>query len=159
MLIPKILKAMGLNSSTALFLASLFLFAPFSVTLASIAVGYLLNKIVGIGLFQSALLFITSVFACVSTLGFALILNKKAHFRFEWSDDAEDMESDPDQDAEDTALVEHFIKEMKLKAPPKYYGKVFGKVGRNEPCPCGSGKKYKACCLNHQDAASDDIPF
>lgn len=22
----------------------------------------------------------------------------------------------------------------------------FGKVGRNEPCPCGSGKKYKKCC-------------
>jgi SEC-C motif-containing protein len=21
------------------------------------------------------------------------------------------------------------------------------KVGRNEPCPCGSGKKYKKCCL------------
>ncbi len=21
------------------------------------------------------------------------------------------------------------------------------KVGRNDPCPCGSGKKYKACCL------------
>jgi SWIM/SEC-C metal-binding protein len=20
------------------------------------------------------------------------------------------------------------------------------KVGRNEPCPCGSGKKYKICC-------------
>ena len=20
------------------------------------------------------------------------------------------------------------------------------KVGRNEPCPCGSGKKYKQCC-------------
>lgn len=20
------------------------------------------------------------------------------------------------------------------------------KVGRNEPCPCGSGKKYKFCC-------------
>jgi preprotein translocase subunit SecA len=19
-------------------------------------------------------------------------------------------------------------------------------VGRNEPCPCGSGKKYKKCC-------------
>jgi preprotein translocase subunit SecA len=24
------------------------------------------------------------------------------------------------------------------RAPPK--------VGRNEPCPCGSGKKYKKCC-------------
>ena len=21
------------------------------------------------------------------------------------------------------------------------------KTGRNEPCPCGSGKKYKKCCL------------
>ena len=21
----------------------------------------------------------------------------------------------------------------------------WGKVGRNQPCPCGSGKKYKAC--------------
>ena len=20
------------------------------------------------------------------------------------------------------------------------------KVGRNDPCPCGSGKKYKHCC-------------
>ncbi len=24
--------------------------------------------------------------------------------------------------------------------------KVTDKVGRNDPCPCGSGKKYKACC-------------
>jgi preprotein translocase subunit SecA len=23
----------------------------------------------------------------------------------------------------------------------------FAKVGRNERCPCGSGKKYKNCCL------------
>ena len=22
------------------------------------------------------------------------------------------------------------------------------KIGRNDPCPCGSGKKYKQCCLN-----------
>jgi hypothetical protein len=22
------------------------------------------------------------------------------------------------------------------------------KTGRNEPCPCGSGKKYKRCCLD-----------
>lgn len=21
------------------------------------------------------------------------------------------------------------------------------KVGRNDPCPCGSGKKYKRCCI------------
>lgn len=25
-------------------------------------------------------------------------------------------------------------------------GRPTTKVGRNEPCPCGSGKKYKKCC-------------
>ena len=24
------------------------------------------------------------------------------------------------------------------------------KIGRNAPCPCGSGKKYKKCCLSAQ---------
>jgi len=24
--------------------------------------------------------------------------------------------------------------------------RVAQKVGRNDPCPCGSGKKYKKCC-------------
>src|SRR5437867_4481641 len=27
------------------------------------------------------------------------------------------------------------------------------KVGRNDPCPCGSGKKYKKCCLEKDQAA------
>ncbi|WP_124728432.1 preprotein translocase subunit SecA [Staphylospora marina] len=27
------------------------------------------------------------------------------------------------------------------------------KVGRNDPCPCGSGKKYKNCCLKTEKAA------
>ena len=29
-----------------------------------------------------------------------------------------------------------------------------GKIGRNEPCPCGSGKKFKRCCLGKEP----DIP-
>ena len=32
---------------------------------------------------------------------------------------------------------EQKVKQIKLEQP---------KVGRNEPCPCGSGKKYKKCC-------------
>ena len=27
------------------------------------------------------------------------------------------------------------------------------KTGRNDPCHCGSGKKYKKCCLAKDDAA------
>lgn len=29
------------------------------------------------------------------------------------------------------------------------------KIGRNEPCPCGSGKKYKKCCLNKLTISSN----
>lgn len=27
------------------------------------------------------------------------------------------------------------------------------KAGRNDPCPCGSGQKYKRCCLPRDEAA------
>ncbi|EMS77447.1 SEC-C metal-binding domain-containing protein [Desulfotignum phosphitoxidans] len=30
------------------------------------------------------------------------------------------------------------------------------KIGRNQPCPCGSGEKYKKCCLNKPK--SDSLP-
>jgi preprotein translocase subunit SecA len=33
--------------------------------------------------------------------------------------------------------------ENQAKAKPVRTGP---KVGRNDPCPCGSGKKYKQCC-------------
>lgn len=29
---------------------------------------------------------------------------------------------------------------------PETYKREGPKVGRNDPCPCGSGKKYKKCC-------------
>ncbi|MCF7885807.1 MAG: SEC-C domain-containing protein, partial [Candidatus Marinimicrobia bacterium] len=29
---------------------------------------------------------------------------------------------------------------------PQPYEREKPKVGRNDPCPCGSGKKYKHCC-------------
>jgi len=30
------------------------------------------------------------------------------------------------------------------------------KPGRNDRCPCGSGKKYKACCLTRDEAAENE---
>jgi hypothetical protein len=30
-------------------------------------------------------------------------------------------------------------------------------IGRNDPCPCGSGKKFKKCCLSKEcDSARQD---
>ena len=33
-----------------------------------------------------------------------------------------------------------------------------GKIGRNQPCPCGSGRKYKHCCLPAQQAGTAGQP-
>ncbi|MBO7453742.1 MAG: SEC-C domain-containing protein [Clostridiales bacterium] len=34
-----------------------------------------------------------------------------------------------------------------VNAIPKHIrNRVFSNIGRNEHCPCGSGKKYKNCC-------------
>jgi len=34
-----------------------------------------------------------------------------------------------------------------LRTGPAPVKAAHPKVGRNDPCPCGSGKKYKQCCL------------
>ena len=36
---------------------------------------------------------------------------------------------------------------MEVPPTPKQMARKPPKVGRNEPCPCGSGKKFKKCCL------------
>lgn len=33
-------------------------------------------------------------------------------------------------------------------APVEQFRRAAPKVGRNDPCPCGSGKKHKKCCLD-----------
>ncbi|MCW2316319.1 SEC-C motif-containing protein [Rhodoblastus acidophilus] len=37
----------------------------------------------------------------------------------------------------------HFAGEISIKNAPVVLGE---RAGRNDPCPCGSGKKYKKCC-------------
>ncbi|MCL1998900.1 MAG: DUF1186 domain-containing protein [Turicibacter sp.] len=34
---------------------------------------------------------------------------------------------------------------------------INAKIGRNDPCPCGSGKKYKKCCYNTQTKEHSDL--
>jgi hypothetical protein len=49
-----------------------------------------------------------------------------------WSEGTDDSRTGEDDAGDFSAVNEPY------RAPPK--------VGRNEPCPCGSGKKYKKCC-------------
>ena len=36
------------------------------------------------------------------------------------------------------------------EAAPETVRRSGPKIGRNDPCPCGSGRKYKACCMRKQ---------
>lgn len=42
-------------------------------------------------------------------------------------------------------------------AKTKYTRRVGIKVGCNDLCPCGSGKKYKKCCMEDERIVAEDI--
>jgi preprotein translocase subunit SecA len=48
-----------------------------------------------------------------------------------------------DEENFDRAFEEAFAEYEEIQQPA-----VSVKIGRNEPCPCGSGKKYKKCCID-----------
>jgi uncharacterized protein len=49
--------------------------------------------------------------------------------------------------AEVAALWQRQISESEAMPGQATGAKVGSKTGRNDPCPCGSGRKYKKCCL------------
>ena len=74
---------------------------------------------------------------------------------FNWRGDLEDIEIDlglrKERETERPKnelqkLIEAY--EMEDKYEPLLPIEVEPKIGRNDPCPCGSGKKYKKCCIN-----------
>nr|WP_277815905.1 SEC-C metal-binding domain-containing protein [Roseovarius sp. A46] len=41
----------------------------------------------------------------------------------------------------------YFLKRRDIYTPPsRTFTRSGDKTGRNDPCPCGSGKKFKQCC-------------
>ena len=44
-------------------------------------------------------------------------------------------------------LLGRYLRKMELPPTDKQLGRKPPRVGRNEPCPCGSGKKFKRCCF------------
>ncbi len=66
-----------------------------------------------------------------------------------WDED-EDAEEDYEDDEEDfVPRLAEDIDDAATASPPIHRERP--PVGRNDPCPCGSGKKFKKCCLKKQD--------
>lgn len=66
-----------------------------------------------------------------------------------WRKEDADAEGEHDDAIDDGSLDEDAY------FPPTYV-RVTAKVGRNDPCPCGSGKKYKRCCFVHDQELERD---
>lgn len=64
----------------------------------------------------------------------------------EWSEETQSRYQDLNEDWRffETPRLQRYEQTVTQFVPPQEPD-VLGRVGRNEPCPCGSGKKYKKC--------------
>ena len=115
-------------------LIALVLLATLALTALGVAafigVGALLSQWLPLSLFQA------SALAVGATLAIALVIQAlmtMVHLQMHHTCEDDDFEWEPEEhDGSDT-----------LRTTPNV-----PKVGRNEPCPCGSGQKFKNCCEN-----------
>ncbi len=71
----------------------------------------------------------------------------------EWKRIRENFREDAEDEELDEEEWEHDFEEDDLFDEPDVLTPVReerARVGRNDPCPCGSGKKYKKCCMNRE---------
>jgi len=117
----------------------------FTLSATMLLVGRVLGLLFPITIFQGAL--ITTLVALGAILAFVLgyvgrmgddIAHALAYLQEEDEEDEEHEEDEEDEDEEYPPL---------RLAPERREGKP---VSRNAPCPCGSGKKYKRCCLGRE---------
>jgi uncharacterized protein YecA (UPF0149 family) len=86
---------------------------------------------------------------------------KSHHWYTLITDTISDMQSwacfQPPHEASSKAATEEadFMQSLLSLKPDRPYQEPVRsfKIGRNEPCPCGSGKKYKKCCWLKDDSA------
>jgi uncharacterized protein len=66
---------------------------------------------------------------------------------FEPADDVEERLDDSIEQIPNAILVLHKIAKLRAARTTETFAPVRrNKIGRNDPCPCGSGKKFKRCC-------------
>ncbi len=104
--------------------------------------GYLISLVIPLTLFQASILCIAATFVSVFIVTMFIVGMAFAEYRerdyddgeYDYDDDEEESDEDVEEDETDNTTKRKIIDIKTVK------------TGRNEPCPCGSGKKYKRCC-------------
>ena len=132
--LTKILILLGVVLIVAILSTTLFL-----------GVGYVVSLVLPLNLFQGTLLAVGATFVAafiIAAVAIAVPMNRYADYaRMEdaaWLN--EDFENDIDEDDEGDE------EKMEAQRPEPPNSEKTMKAGRNQPCPCGSGLKFKRCC-------------
>jgi len=107
-----------------------------------IGAGYLIAMIFSLSLFQASVLCIGSSFVFTFIL-FGMMFDKQTFKVIHLNHKKTTFVFDPEKENKDDEFQEEVIHHVHKETirPVRT-----SKVGRNEPCSCGSGKKYKFCC-------------
>ena len=117
--------------------------------------GALLARLVPLSLYQASLLV---VFTALVLVFMAFVMTLVNRLPPGVPDDLDDEDWDDEEEEEEGGWGDDG-RPMILHAPVRH---TEPKPGRNSPCPCGSGRKYKNCCgRGAAKADSDDgtLPF
>jgi SEC-C motif len=111
----------------------------FFISVGLAGLGMILSWIFPLTPFQGMLLHLVLFSLAIVFLGVSLLFERLRDTFWTPVDEQDDRDEDVDF-LERNGTSSNVQKPL----PPR---RELAKVGRNDPCPCGSGKKYKFCCL------------
>jgi membrane protein implicated in regulation of membrane protease activity len=129
--------------STALLALALLIglgVVAFAVALGLTALGILLSWIFPLTPFQGTLLHLVLFSLALIFLGVTFLVERMKDVLWAVPDEEEGTINGQ------AGFLERIGSSSGLQEPLTTR-REHAKVGRNDPCPCGSGKKYKFCCL------------
>ncbi len=109
--------------------------------------GVLLVRFLPLSIFEASLLTLISLLAlfyAVWRVAAAFVSSPLSLPLDDDEDDEWDEEADEENDDDEPLDERDFVPSIPRWRQPIKRAE-YGKVGRNDPCPCGSGKKYKYC--------------
>jgi hypothetical protein len=111
----------------------------FLISVGLSGLGMILSWIFPLTPFQGTLLHLVLFSLAIVFIGVSLIFERLRDTFWTPADEQDDRDEEVD-------FLERNGTSSNVQRPLPHRREL-AKVGRNDPCPCGSGKKYKFCCL------------
>jgi hypothetical protein len=111
----------------------------FLISIGLAGLGLLLSWIVPLTPFQGTLLNLVLFSLAIVFMGVSLLFERLRDTFWMTTDEQNALDEDVEYLERDGTSSN-----VQKPLPPR---RELAKVGRNDPCPCGSGRKYKFCCL------------